>query len=119
MLVIHPDECIDCSVCEPECPVDAIFPDSAPELERWLKLNAEYAAVWPNVTTKREPAADFKSSSACPKSSTSNELADCYIARSVLILLLHHSLWIGLRIGAFATRCALGGCGERDYARHS
>jgi ferredoxin len=60
MLVIHPDECIDCSVCEPECPVDAIFPGTAPELERWLQLNADYATLWPNVTTKREPAADFK-----------------------------------------------------------
>jgi ferredoxin len=30
MLVIHPDECIDCGVCEPECPVDAIKPDTEP-----------------------------------------------------------------------------------------
>ena len=37
---IHPDECIDCGVCEPECPVDAIKP---PGLEKWLSLNAEYA----------------------------------------------------------------------------
>src|SRR5262245_16015609 len=41
MLVIHPDECIDCGVCEPECPVDAIKPDSEPGLEKWLALNAE------------------------------------------------------------------------------
>ncbi len=33
MLVIHPDECIDCGVCEPECPADAIKPDTEPELE--------------------------------------------------------------------------------------
>ena len=33
MLVIHPDECIDCGVCEPECPVDAIKPDTEPGLE--------------------------------------------------------------------------------------
>jgi ferredoxin len=32
MLVIHPDECIDCGVCEPECPVDAIEPDTEPGL---------------------------------------------------------------------------------------
>jgi ferredoxin len=32
MLVIHPDECIDCGVCEPECPVDAIKPDTEPGL---------------------------------------------------------------------------------------
>ena len=36
MLVIHPDECIDCGVCEPECPVDAIKPDTEPGLEKWL-----------------------------------------------------------------------------------
>ena len=36
MLVIHPDECIDCGVCEPECPVDAIRPDTEPGLEQWL-----------------------------------------------------------------------------------
>ena len=45
MLVIHPDECIDCGVCEPECPVDAIKPDTEPGLEKWLSLNADYAAA--------------------------------------------------------------------------
>ena len=40
MLVIHPDECIDCGVCVPECPVDAIKPDTDPGLEKWLSLNA-------------------------------------------------------------------------------
>jgi ferredoxin len=58
MLVIHPDECIDCGVCEPECPVDAIKPDTEPGLERWLELNAKFAPVWPNITTKREPPPD-------------------------------------------------------------
>ena len=60
MLVIHPDECIDCGVCEPECPADAIKPDSD-IADKWIKLNAEYAIVWPNITAKREPAADAKS----------------------------------------------------------
>ena len=60
MLVIHPDECIDCGVCEPECPAEAIFPDTQPGLESWLKLNAEYASVWPNITVKREAPADAK-----------------------------------------------------------
>ena len=45
MLVIHPDECIDCGVCEPECPVDAIKADTEPGLEKWLLLNAEYARI--------------------------------------------------------------------------
>ena len=49
MLVIHPDECIDCGVCVPECPVDAIKPDTEPGLEKWLSLNAEYAKTWPNI----------------------------------------------------------------------
>ena len=39
MLVIHPDECIDCGVCEPECPAEAILPDSEGELQKWLGLN--------------------------------------------------------------------------------
>ena len=60
MLVIHPDECIDCGVCEPECPAEAILPDNKPGLEGWLKLNAKYAMVWPNVTTKRDPPTDAK-----------------------------------------------------------
>jgi ferredoxin len=60
MLVIQPDECIDCGVCEPECPVDAIKPDTEPGLEKWLEINAKYAQVWPNITVKREPPADAK-----------------------------------------------------------
>ena len=55
MLVIHPDECIDCGVCEPECPVDAIKPDTEPGVEKWLTVNAEYAKSWPNITAKKEP----------------------------------------------------------------
>ena len=53
MLVIHPDECIDCGVCEPECPVDAIKPDTEPGLEKWLSINTEYAKLWPNITSSR------------------------------------------------------------------
>jgi ferredoxin len=59
MLVIHPDECIDCGVCEPECPVDAIKPDTEDDPDaKWLKLNTEYARIWPNITSKKEPPAD-------------------------------------------------------------
>ena len=54
MLVIHPDECIDCGVCEPECPVDAIKPDTEPDLEKWLEVNREYSESWPNITAKSE-----------------------------------------------------------------
>ena len=51
-LVIHPDECIDCALCEPECPVDAIFADDeVPEDQvPFIELNAELAEVWPNIT---------------------------------------------------------------------
>jgi ferredoxin len=60
MLVIHPDECIDCGVCEPECPVDAIKPDTEPGVEKWLAINADFAKQWPNITAKKEPPADAK-----------------------------------------------------------
>jgi ferredoxin len=40
MLVIDPDQCIDCGVCEPECAISAIKPDTEPGLEHWLDLNA-------------------------------------------------------------------------------
>ena len=59
MLVIHPEECIDCGVCEPECPADAIVPDSDPRATpEWVKLNARYARVWPNITVKGTPPVD-------------------------------------------------------------
>ncbi|MBB4121005.1 ferredoxin FdxA [Martelella radicis] len=57
-LVIHPDECIDCGVCEPECPAEAIKPDTEPGLDNWLKINAEYAETWPNITIKKDPLPD-------------------------------------------------------------
>ncbi|WP_332685545.1 ferredoxin FdxA [Bosea sp. (in: a-proteobacteria)] len=58
MLVIHPDECIDCGVCEPECPAEAIVADNAEGAGEWLALNARLAPLWPNITEKREPPAD-------------------------------------------------------------
>jgi ferredoxin len=54
MLVIHPDECIDCGVCEPECPAEAIKPDTEKGLDEWLKLNRDMAQSWPNVMVKRD-----------------------------------------------------------------
>ena len=47
-------------MCEPECPADAIKPDTEPGLEKWLKLNTEYAGKWPNITIKRDGPADGK-----------------------------------------------------------
>ena len=66
MLVIHPDECIDCGVCEPECPADAIKPDTEPGLDSWLKLNTEFAPKWPNITIKRDAPEGAKENDGKP-----------------------------------------------------
>ncbi|MEE2957165.1 MAG: ferredoxin FdxA [Pseudomonadota bacterium] len=58
MLVIHPDECIDCGVCEPECPVEAIQPDTEAEAQKFLDLNTKYSEEWPNITRKGKVPAD-------------------------------------------------------------
>src|SRR5436305_8066523 len=50
MLVIHPDECIDCGVCEPECPVDAIKPDTSPGLRKGPRPNRQTPEPWRNTT---------------------------------------------------------------------
>lgn len=59
-LVIHPDECIDCGLCVPECPIDAIFADSdLPEDQAtFLELNAELAEEWPNISERKAPLPD-------------------------------------------------------------
>lgn len=59
-LVIHPDECIDCGLCEPECPAEAILheDDLSPEQDKFYSLNAELAEVWPNITERKSPLAD-------------------------------------------------------------
>jgi len=54
MLAINPDECIDCGVCEPECPIEAIKPESE-ELIDWIERNREYAMSWPHITSKKDP----------------------------------------------------------------
>ena len=55
MLVINPDECIDCGVCEPECPVDAIVSDTEEGAADWLELNDKYSREWPNITESKDP----------------------------------------------------------------
>ena len=57
MLVINPDECIDCGVCEPECPIDAIEPMDSGEL---VDFNRQYAEQWPQITKKKEPLSDHE-----------------------------------------------------------
>ena len=61
MLVINPDECIDCGVCEPECPADAIRADTEADMEPWLELNRKYAALWPNISEAVPPPDDAQS----------------------------------------------------------
>lgn len=60
MLVIDPDECIDCTLCEPECPVDAILSeDDVPEdKQHFLELNAELSRDWPVINEMKDPPAD-------------------------------------------------------------
>ena len=60
MLVIDPEECIDCTLCEPECPVDAIVSEDEipPGQEDFLELNAELSQGWPVITEAGEPPSD-------------------------------------------------------------
>ena len=62
MLVIDPDECIDCTLCEPECPVEAIFSeDELPDgQEKFIELNAELSQEWPVITEMKEAPEDAK-----------------------------------------------------------
>ena len=59
-LVIHPDECIDCGLCEPECPIEAIYADD--ELPNnqieFIEINAKLADVYENITEAKEPLPD-------------------------------------------------------------
>jgi len=60
MLVIDPEECIDCTLCVPECPIDAIFDeeDLPDELVKFTAINAEYAPQWPVIDHKGTPPPD-------------------------------------------------------------
>ncbi len=61
-LVIDPEECIDCTLCEPECPVEAIYSEEdLPEgQEQFLALNAELSRDWPVINEMKEAPADAK-----------------------------------------------------------
>lgn len=58
MLVINPDECIDCGVCEPECPAEAIVSDADDSAGKWVDINRDFSNQWPNLAHKKEPPAD-------------------------------------------------------------
>lgn len=70
-LVIHPDECIDCALCEPECPVDAIFADDElPEdQQQFLDIAIELAESWPNISEKKDPLPDAEEWNGKPNKS--------------------------------------------------
>ncbi|HEU0195672.1 MAG TPA: ferredoxin FdxA [Nevskiaceae bacterium] len=59
-LAIDPEECIDCTLCEPECPANAILPeDEVPaDQQAFLALNRELSARWPVLTTRKDPPPD-------------------------------------------------------------
>ncbi|MBS1225896.1 MAG: 4Fe-4S ferredoxin, iron-sulfur binding domain protein [Proteobacteria bacterium] len=59
-LVIDPDECIDCTLCEPECPANAIFAedDVPPAQKQFLAINAELAKKWPVISAKKDAPPD-------------------------------------------------------------
>ena len=60
MLVINPDECIDCGVCEPECPEDAILPDTDEEGGKWVEFNGKWSQEWAVITEKKDPMPDYE-----------------------------------------------------------
>lgn len=67
MLVINPDECIDCGVCEPECPIDAILPDTDDDAEKWLEVNQKFSeGLWPNITEKKDEMDDAEAMKETP-----------------------------------------------------
>jgi ferredoxin len=59
-LVIDPDECIDCAVCVPECPADAIYADSDVPADQqvFFAINAELAQIWPEISRQKDPLPD-------------------------------------------------------------
>ena len=60
MLVIDPDECIDCTLCEPECPVDAIMSDddASEDQQKYIELNAELSKNWPVINELKDAPKD-------------------------------------------------------------
>ncbi len=66
MLVIDPEECIDCGLCVPECEANAVIEDSDAGGARWLEINQQYAQLWPIITDKHEAPADGRQYEGVP-----------------------------------------------------
>ncbi len=83
MLVINPLECIDCGVCEPECPVDAIIPDNAisgEEHDRWYAINEQLSETGVNITEKIDAPPDAAKYNGIPNK------YEQYIEKSIPII---------------------------------
>ncbi|MGY8843317.1 MAG: ferredoxin FdxA [Burkholderiales bacterium] len=67
-MVIDPEGCIDCALCEPECPAQAIVPDTELQDDQkgFLALNTDLSKIWPNLTEKKEPLLDASSWDGLP-----------------------------------------------------
>ena len=59
-LAINPDECIDCAVCVPECPVNAIVADVdiSQDQKEFIGINSDLSKIWPTITKKKDPLPD-------------------------------------------------------------
>jgi len=69
MLVVNPDECIDCGVCEPECPELAIF-QTDDTSNKWYKHNEYFSAEWPNITVAKDPMPEYEQYTNSPVDKT-------------------------------------------------
>ena len=121
MLVIHPDECIDCGVCEPECPADAIKPDTEPDTEKWVEFNRKYSEMWPVLVTRRDPATrrrrDGRQAGQARDAVLRGPRRGRLIAAPARIRRVYRSIRRSGRLETFALSTHLVGAGWFDFPR--